>query len=259
MNAGFHGPPGIAEEHAIVCPRCQRGCERIKESRSRCVRDLPILERPVMLWLHMSYAISFRPEQLPQFDRYLVNEGLALQDFLIYTHGSRDAACGQFGYRLYDRLRRLATSNPQLRIWRVSHFGGHVFAPTMIELPAGIFWGNLYNDRAEQVVARRGDVTQLRLHYRGWSGAARGFAQAAEREMLMCEGWHWIDTARTVQVTAQDPAEHPEWAEVQIACGKGYGHQHLYSAHVAVSHYVKTIASTGQTMPHAFARYQDFS
>ena len=41
------------QEHAIVCPRCQRVCERIKESRSRCIRDLPILERPVMLWLHM--------------------------------------------------------------------------------------------------------------------------------------------------------------------------------------------------------------
>lgn len=41
------------QEHAIICPRCQRVCERIKESRSRCIRDLPILERPVMLWLHM--------------------------------------------------------------------------------------------------------------------------------------------------------------------------------------------------------------
>jgi hypothetical protein len=198
------------------------------------------------------YAMSFRPEQLPGCDCYLVNEGLALRDFLICTHGSRDAACGQFGYRLHDKLRRLTASNSQVRIWRSSHIGGHVFAPTMVELPAGIFWGNLYDDRDEQVVERHGDVTQLRLHYRGWSGAARGFAQAAEREMLMREGWGWLDTARTVQVTAQGPAEHPEWAEVQIAYGKRYGHQHLYTAHVAMSHYVETIASTGQTMPRAF-------
>ena len=26
---------------------------RVKESRPRCIRDLPILERPVMLWLHL--------------------------------------------------------------------------------------------------------------------------------------------------------------------------------------------------------------
>src|SRR5712692_5476348 len=38
---------------SIVCPRCQACCSRVKESRPRCLRDLPILERPVMLWLPM--------------------------------------------------------------------------------------------------------------------------------------------------------------------------------------------------------------
>ena len=37
----------------IVCPRCQTVCSRIKESRPRCLRDLPMLERPVVLWLHL--------------------------------------------------------------------------------------------------------------------------------------------------------------------------------------------------------------
>src|SRR6266851_5461513 len=40
------------DEH-IVCHRCQACCSRVKESRPRCIRDLPILEHPVMLWLHM--------------------------------------------------------------------------------------------------------------------------------------------------------------------------------------------------------------
>src|SRR6266849_9791648 len=40
------------DEH-IVCPRCQMCCSRVKESRPRCIRDLPILERPVRLWLHL--------------------------------------------------------------------------------------------------------------------------------------------------------------------------------------------------------------
>jgi len=38
---------------SIVCPRCQTCCCRVKESRPRCIRDLPILERPVVLWLHL--------------------------------------------------------------------------------------------------------------------------------------------------------------------------------------------------------------
>ena len=37
----------------IVCPRCQTVCSRIKESRPRCIRALPMLERPVRLWLHL--------------------------------------------------------------------------------------------------------------------------------------------------------------------------------------------------------------
>ena len=38
---------------SIVCPRCQTCCWHVEESRPRCLRDLPILERPVVLWLHL--------------------------------------------------------------------------------------------------------------------------------------------------------------------------------------------------------------
>ena len=37
----------------IVCPHCGTCCFRVKESRPRCLRDLPILEYPVRLWLHL--------------------------------------------------------------------------------------------------------------------------------------------------------------------------------------------------------------
>jgi len=37
----------------LVCPRCQTSCCQVKESRPRCLRDLPILEHPVLLWLHI--------------------------------------------------------------------------------------------------------------------------------------------------------------------------------------------------------------
>ena len=38
---------------SIVCPRCQMCCSQVKERRPRCIRDLPILELPVVLWLHI--------------------------------------------------------------------------------------------------------------------------------------------------------------------------------------------------------------
>ena len=37
----------------IVCPQCGTCCFRVKESRPRCLRDLPILEYPVRLWRHL--------------------------------------------------------------------------------------------------------------------------------------------------------------------------------------------------------------
>jgi len=40
-------------ERTIVCPHCATCCARVKESRTRGIRDLPMLERPVMLWLHL--------------------------------------------------------------------------------------------------------------------------------------------------------------------------------------------------------------
>jgi transposase len=40
-------------ETTIVCPHCQTCCSRIQDSRSRCLRDLPILEHPVVLRLHL--------------------------------------------------------------------------------------------------------------------------------------------------------------------------------------------------------------
>lgn len=40
-------------EASLVCLYCQGGCSRIKEGRDRCIRDLPILDRPVTLRLHI--------------------------------------------------------------------------------------------------------------------------------------------------------------------------------------------------------------
>ncbi len=36
-----------------MCPHCQGCCSRIKEGRHRCLRDLPILDRPLTLRLHI--------------------------------------------------------------------------------------------------------------------------------------------------------------------------------------------------------------
>src|SRR2546428_7410688 len=51
------GPQQLAlhlerRDTSIVCPRCQTCCSQVKESRPRCIRDLPIMELPVVLLLY---------------------------------------------------------------------------------------------------------------------------------------------------------------------------------------------------------------
>ncbi len=72
---------------SLVCPRCQTCCCRVKESRPRCLRDLPILERPVVLWLHL------RRFQCPDCR---------------YRPWEKSATCGErttWTERLYNRVR----------------------------------------------------------------------------------------------------------------------------------------------------------
>src|SRR5438034_813707 len=55
----------VRRDPSIVCPRCQTCCSRVKESRPRCLRDLPIFALPVLLRVHISrlsyYDCNYRP------------------------------------------------------------------------------------------------------------------------------------------------------------------------------------------------------
>lgn len=136
-------------------------------------------------------ALFERPTALPRFAPYR-QAGALIRDLLVCTHGSQDGCCGTFGYPLY-RLARdgyAATSRGRLRAWRVSHFGGHRFAPTLIDFPEGRYWGNLEPAALDLLVRRNGLLPDPRRCYRGWAGLGF-FEQVAEREILRHEGWAW--------------------------------------------------------------------
>lgn len=146
-----------------------------------------------------------------------------VRDLLVCTHGAVDACCARFGYPLYDLLRRryAAKSGGRLRAWRVSHFGGHRLAPTLIDFPEGRYWGHLNAAALERLVRRAEPLADLRPHYRGWGGLANRFEQVLEREAFIAEGWAWTayrKTARTVRVSADETQ-----AEVEIAFASPHG------------------------------------
>ncbi|HAJ59253.1 MAG TPA: sucrase ferredoxin [Cyanobacteria bacterium UBA8543] len=160
-------------------------------------------------------ALVEQPEGLSHFDTYR-QETAHIRELLVCTDGNVDVACARFGYPIYRTLRQeyAVASGGRLRVWRCSHFGGHQFAPTLADFPQGRFWGHLELEMLHLLVQRQGSVLGLRPFYRGWSGLSR-FEQIAEREMLMQEGWAWLDYQKVGQVLAMD-SEAQTWAEVRI-------------------------------------------
>lgn len=162
-----------------------------------------------------------------------------VRDLLVCTHGSTDAACGRYGYPLYESLRH-DYDDPNLRVWRVSHVGGHRFAPTVLDLPEGRFWAHLDPGDADAVVRRVAPVAALRMRYRGWTVLDSPFEQVAERAVFEREGWAWVGRPMTSRL---DPLGE-ERARVEITFEGG-----SYLIEVEVASTLKTMStSRGDTM-----------
>lgn len=201
------------------------------------------------------WALYEARDELPQFEVYRQPADDSKRELLVCTHGNVDVACAKFGYPLYKYLRAHHASN-DVRVWRVSHFGGHMFAPTMMDMPTGHYWAYVEKPQAEQIVRQNGDVRALYGHYRGWAGLEDGFLQAAERELWMQYGWEWFNTPKSGQLTSSDETdkEEPAWAEIQIdyTAPDNIG---KYTAHVEARHRIPTIHSTDSESEYAYPQY----
>jgi len=191
---------------------------------------------------------------LTAFLKYFTGESAALDTFknaqqsthhirelFVCTQGDVDVACSRFGYPIYKKLRNKYASS-HLRAWRCSHFGGHRFAPTLIDLPEGRCWGHLESEMLDLLVYRNGSVKDLRRFYRGWAGLG-DFEQILERELWTQVGWEWLNYLKAGQTLAIDPhhGEWADWAEVRIDYASPDGAvQGAYTARVEVSGTVLT-------------------
>ncbi len=126
------------------------------------------------------------------------------KDILVCTHGSHDKCCARYGAPFYFKI---TESNAdfcldKVRIWKSSHFGGHRFAPTVIDLPEGRYYGRLDVDSFRAVLTRTGDIQCLNKVYRGW-GILPAALQVLEKELILCNGWDWFKNKVTGKILEQ--------------------------------------------------------
>jgi hypothetical protein len=204
-------------------------------------------------------ALVMKQGEAPEFDRWRT-EGAA-RDLLVCTHGAQDTACGLFGVPIYRRLRGMVESGTaeggpaeggDTRVWRVSHFGGHVFAPTLLDLPSGRMWAYLDDDDLPALLERAGKSYDLRGHYRGWAGLEGPFLQALERELLVREGWGWLDVPKSATVLEQDSSPEPHWARLRIDAWHGARPTtYLGSVEISTTVPIRPRSDSDETKPYA--------
>ena len=151
-------------------------------------------------------------ESLEEYRRETSN----IRDIFVCTHGTHDSCCGTFGYPVYSALRQdyAPSLNGNLRVWQVNHIGGHRFAPNLLDMPEGRNWVRINGESLENLVYRRGEVSELRGNYRGSIGLAGPHVQLVEREVFMLEGWSW--TERRIRGHVERLMEDGRSAEVYL-------------------------------------------
>jgi hypothetical protein len=215
-------------------------------------------------------ALLYQPDELHRFLAYQQPPDRS-RDLMVCTHGNIDIACARFGQPIYKQLRETyagksvefsvlnsqfespqqstCQTHPHLRVWRCSHFGGHQFAPTLVDFPTGQVWGHLEPQILEGLINRNSPVAQLRPFYRGWSGLGK-YAQIVERDIWMQRGWEWVNYRKAAQVLAQDPNHEPgdaDWAEVRLEFAAPDGlAAGVYEARVEVCGSVMTVHNSGE-------------
>lgn len=146
---------------------------------------------------------------------------------LICTQGSHDVCCGSEGTRLaadFEAVLRAyrnsdfdepyagaPAASGRIAVYRVSHTGGHRFAPTAMTLPDGRMWANIEAGDIAAILDRTADATAVASRCRGWWGGATGPAQVGERAVFAEVGWPLEDMTRTVSF---QPAERGWSVEV---------------------------------------------
>ena len=151
---------------------------------------------------------------LEAFGSRRISVGAGVRDLLVCTHGRRDVCCGGSGTVLHDELVQRLAGDEGVRLFRVSHTGGHRFAPTALTFPDGYAWAHLDVPAALGVARRDVAVDAVIGRCRGVASVRGPASQVADREVLARVGWSWCDATRTLIAT--EPGGAHRRSEVRV-------------------------------------------
>lgn len=142
-------------------------------------------------------------------ENYFIHQKLPSKDcsaksrnILICTHGGFDQCCGKYGTPFYIKSNQILDNinvNEKIEVWESSHFGGHRFAPTMIDFPDGRYYGRMNEDIFTAIINRTGDLNKTISSYRGWAILPK-IAQVVEKQLLLDIGWSWFNASAASHV-----------------------------------------------------------
>lgn len=136
-------------------------------------------------------AYRVRPQDLARMvaapnDRWRADRPAPERVLAVCTQGSHDVCCGTEGTRFATDA-----ETREVTVFRVSHTGGHRFAPTALFLPDGRMWAHMDMDLLDRIMRRSGDPADLVHRCRGSMFAPRGPGQIAECAVFARHGWNW--------------------------------------------------------------------
>ncbi len=187
-------------------------------ARVQLVRHSGRCDGPLRFWLGVSDVAGPRlvtrtvesPEALLEFDLEAwvteLRAGRIPTDtaevtaplLLVCTNGRRDVCCSKLGIPVEQAL----ADAPGVETWQTTHLGGHRFAATLLQLPAGLCYGRVEPEDAPGLAQAAIDGTVYRLDRLRGRTALHAAEQAAESI--------WRARTGRLEIDALAGAEHVE-------------------------------------------------
>ncbi|MDY6781194.1 MAG: sucrase ferredoxin [Cyanobacteriota bacterium] len=242
-------------ESRALPPNLRELIERIKKSRAS-VRFLLIhsrdrvdeeLKRVIVYrkkegfsdgYHKRKFVVANLEEIAPKLEKYLAGDRdetewvePLTQEILVCTHGSHDKCCARYGYPFYRQARQIVSEleMKKVRVWEASHIGGHRFAPTLLSLPEGRYYGALDADAFRTIIQRAGKMDCMRKVYRGW-GLFPMHVQVLERELMLRHGWDWFSYKIDYKILQQKSDR--SFTRVELSCQKPNGEVLVYQSDI---------------------------